>query len=422
MSNNESFTARVPGLLRLKASFVRKIAGSATIWLLLWLAAIDLAAGAMKPLRYVEIPGVLFADQDPLDNVVSELDSPSNRFNVLLLGSSLLHAATGADLLEEPIEGQAKYSWRRYTKALTFDRLLKEHLGIPARSFSIGMPAAMVLDDLLFLNRALEVGKKPKLLILCLGPRDFIDNRCSSSNGTDTYFLRRKPLWLQMSLKLSPAENIGRIADALSYFWRRRSEFLCVVDNTSHALFHGILSQGSSGAQSTPASSFHLPKLHFWPVSRDRRQLQGVCTGSGQETKASQTMKENTIADYRFRYLPVNYKRLDIEMKALETILKESSRAGIIPVVVNMPRGKENEEILPENFRDTFVRRLALICKNNCTRFVDFQAGNDFGADDFKDTVHLTPGGGAKFFALLTDRLAADPGLRAELRRSFIGP
>jgi hypothetical protein len=411
------------GFLRIRAPVVRKICGSATIWLLLWLAAIDLAAGAMKPLRYVEMPTILFADQDPLDGMVADLDSPSNQFNVLLLGSSLLHAATGADLLEKPIKGQARYSWSSYTKALTFDRLLRERLGIPACSFSIGVAGGMVQDDLLFLNRALEAGKKPGLLILFLAPRDFIDNRCSSPSRVEAYFLRKKPLWLQVSLKQPLAENLGRIADALSYFWRSRSEYLYVLDNTTRALFDRALNYRVPGAQHAPLPSFRPLKLRFWQESPDRRQPAAeACATSGQSKNESKTEKENAIADYRFRYLPVNYKRLDIEMKGLETILKESTRAGIITVVVNMPRGKENEGILPATFTSMFARRLALTCRNSGTPFVDFQDGSDFTADDFKDTVHLTPSGGAKLFELLSDRLAASSELRARLSERFPGP
>jgi hypothetical protein len=358
--------------------------------MIVWFAVINTAAERIKPLRHVTIPNLILSEQDPLGDKYAALVSPNESFNVLVLGSSLVMATAGADIADGLVANVPSFDAGYYTRALALDRDLKTNLQVETRSFNMGITACMLEEDLALLQQALRAGKRPRVVLLMVAPRDFIDKMHKRGTHVEQYIASLRPWWQQVSLRNSVPENIQALPDFLSYVYKNRGQYLQVLDIEVCNFFH------------RPATLYDAVK----GINYTSETKLPTATNKATNSHQHQPKREGPQTMYPARYLPIDYRRFSIETVALDKILQTCNQNNIIPIVVNMPRTRANEALLPESFRALYRSKLQESCSSNTATLFDYGQDAQFTDDDFTDTVHLTPAGASKLFKVFAGDLA----------------
>ncbi|HEY9793575.1 MAG TPA: hypothetical protein V6D22_24465 [Candidatus Obscuribacterales bacterium] len=392
-----------------RRGITRRIFASGAIWLVFWLALFDVSLGLMKPLRHVDVQNYIFEDQDPMDDKARELLSPFSHYNVLLIGSSLLAATAGVDFTEEK-QVKTSTEWNFYTKAHALDHRLSSNLHVNSESFNMGIAACMIQEDKLILQKALESGHQPAVLMLFLAPRDFIDNSHKADAHVVKYFAQRQPFWTKLSWRASTQENFDRVITGLSSLYRSRGHYMKVIELAACNAMHRAPNLFYAQQGEKYWREFSPPQI-IAPLSVFKHNRPKVLPREDAAKKMSKY--------YEVAYWPINHKRYQEEMTALAQLLELAKQNHILPLVVNMPRGLANESMLPEEFRSQYMADLARTCANDQVKYVNFEGSQAFDATDFSDGVHLSPTGGAKFLDLLTSQLAEDKGFDKQLHTAL---
>jgi hypothetical protein len=378
------------------------LAASATIWLLFWLLLIDAGVGWIKPLKFVQLPAIVFEDQDPLEVKVPRMESADSPYNVLLLGSSLTAAIATADRIHEANIG-AIPGWKLHTDANALDTLMRDRLHVPIQTINMGIDACMIAEDKLLLQKALAAGKHPKMLLLLVAPRDFVSNSHSPLKHVYKYFENRVPLWNRLSFIKSPIASCELVAQN-SNVYRNRGHFKQVLELGTCGLLHRA-----------PNLFFAQKGDSYWINFSGPKLLLGCSPKGNTFNKQEATEKLNDY--YRREYIPLNYKRFEKEMSALDETLKLAASNNIVAFVVNMPRGQMNEDLLPASFKQQYQERLASESQLNSAHYFNFEQDPRFTAEDFIDGVHLTSQGAMKFLNLLVQSIEGNDSARKRIKQ-----
>ena len=116
--------------------------------------------------------------------------------------------------------------------------------------------------------------------------------------------------------------------------------------------------------------------------------------------------------DYKQRYTPANYKRMNAEMHELKNLIATCKQKGIRLVIVNMPVSAGHKTLSPPGLREKYLAALRSVAPA-ADLFLDYE--NDQLPDSyFFDTVHLNGTGSVKFVddlsrRLQTSRILVDP-------------
>jgi hypothetical protein len=395
-----------------RTSLWQTITGSVAIWLIAWLVAADFCAAWLKPLRYVDTPSVILEDQDPLDDKVQALSSQHTHFNILMLGSSLLAATSSADFVRDSSK-DCHISLNFYTRSRTLDGLLNGLIHIPAKSFNMGIAACMVDEDRLLLEKALREGKKPKMLLLLLAPRDFLDN---THGHVFKYLQSKRPFWEKLNCDGTPQQIFERAALSISIIYARRGQYMQVLEQMVCGWLHRAPNLFYASRGPGYWEDFSAPKFTLRHAARtDISASQTI----GFTASAKSLALKKMLSYYRNAYLPLNHDRMTHELQSLNKLLDEATQNKILTVVVNMPRGSLNEALLPADFACTYKDMLRRTCQAHAVKFTDFQDNPEFSDEDYTDGVHLSPKGSAKFYTLLSTQLAANPQFCSQARLAF---
>lgn len=320
--------------------------------------------------------------------------------DVVVMGSSLINSAAWA--------ADALTLWR------PIDCALHHHIVTMQRAFAnLGVKDVNVVNcsiggamasDYYVMCRALMSGeRKPKVLVLGIAPRDFIDNKLDSPSVTEPFMFFSRYVGMDTVLGRAygtPWERaMGEVENRTMRLPLRRL----------HSLVVGYMkekqeSTPSAGGGNQLLSAISNGKLNVKP---------GDLIVPFNPTD---TWYDNSI-EYIKRYQNPHSLYYNTEMLFFEETLKELAKRDIKVLVVEMPTLPINRKLLPDSFWKNHISQVADICMRNGTDFLDLSHSNDFTKRDFVDTVHLNWHGGQKVFAALANQIQLRPALAAALSK-----
>lgn len=368
-----------------------RLAKSTLLWLVLLLLVAELAGKTLVPLAGVahdhQRPEQL--TQQALSYKADGLRALKRAPDVLVLGSSLPMAAfrycdnqwqkqTDAD--NDAVKHHLSV-FQAYSRGVYLERLLSLKAHQPVTVFNFTSAACMPSDASLILSKAIEFKKKPKLVIIAFGPRDFMDNLVPEIGRTPAFNALAD--WTCLSGNVPSSLSLDTIRELVlescSDCYRNRGAWsLLLSELTTHFVRPVKLASSSS---SLPANN---------PLAtKDKEETKHVCLSQHQ-------YEAWHIEDYRKRYNPANYLRYEQEMERLAYLLDSCKQKRITAVVVNMPITTINRELIPGRLLQQYERDLAVYSRKHDALYVDLSQDPTFTADDFLDTVHVNPQGGKK--------------------------
>lgn len=362
---------------------------STSFWLVLSTAMLALISSYI--LGFTPIGFEISNQSDRLD-VLDKIDEfpKDNKATILMLGSSLgIFPAALADFVTfgEPKPGADKFL--HYSSYRYLDQLLNSQTDYQAATLNLSNQGGMTSEDLLLLKGAYKAGIKPKLVILLTGPRDFLDHQTNKIGES----------------KLAKALLV-RTSDSFWNFTETPTANLETLTSRFCPLFverDAITKFLTARLKQTIASLSRKPY-------REKPPSTGGSLESIKDEPGSPEMMEFYTANYKIRYLPIDWKRWQQESEALKQLIEFCHSENTPLLLVAMPLSKVNRDLLPEEFLNKHTIMLANQVKaaqnkNAKVVFLDLLDSEQFTINDYMDTVHLRSCGGIKLARRISEEI-----------------
>jgi hypothetical protein len=309
--------------------------------------------------------------------------------DVVLFGSSQMGSAMVASDAKHLYEVVDALTHRR---ASTFEDLLSERLYHPVRVFSLASPGAMCSDAYMASSALFKDGKKPKLVVIGISPRDFIDNTMPYPAATEPYkfysqFVSPGDLtkyaydgafaWLQFGVESLPCKKLGAYIQANLSSTNEPSG----TKNKPNTALAAIM----GGGEAVPGK-WLVPAV-IPPMWSDN-------------TKEYQARFRNPA--------PPVYRS---ELAFFDRFLHKMQDENIAVLVVGMPSLPMNRALLPTTFWHDFRDKIAAATNKYDARWLDLTDSDEFSKSDFLDTVHLNAYGGEKLFSRIARAISDETNL-----------
>lgn len=390
-------------------AIVRRVFSSTAVWLLVMLCSanfmIAAAIAAFDPLEWLDEMELISLDNLGITKVPDILQSNTNA-PVVILGSSLmlfpayrLDDELGlANANKRPSREEHIYKLLSYSRAGYFEQLLRNHTQEAVTVTNAAVAGSLVSDQYLIAKQYLSSGKRPKLFLITIAPRDFLDNERKEIDRTATKSI--------LSNFILPNEYIGLLfTDPMLALSKSGALVHTALNGCSgwykyRADLQQLVSGITARATGHPVSLIHVAEHQnknaadaaFWPPKRSTPAVK----------------RPNTLADlsaYRNMYLPVNKELFQQQRTYFGKLLGLLHSENVPTIVVDMPLTKENLAILP----DYVLNKYRTFVESTCHAYGAelWRPELDLGLNDFSDSAHLNSEGGKKFFSALDSHIAS---------------
>lgn len=339
--------------------------------------------------------------------------------DVVLLGSSQMGSAIFSAEAEHRGTVVDTTDQREVTRLTS--ELSERGLGNPT-VFNFSMGGAMVSDHFLLASALFRRPDKPRLAIIGVNPRDFMDNSLSAANCTDSFHF------------LTPYVKLGKLAaasfdDWFGLFDYKLKQYLPLKQTLT-------LLNGDKPPSLGNVATFTNPEGKGKRETGNRNAgdsaagaalaLQAI-SGSAGDVKHGEWALPATppylymdnSKEYIKRYKSTRARCYEGQKAYFLELLSLLHKEGIKTVVIGMPSQKCNRDLLPASFWISFRQFLRDSSFENKATYVDLFDDPRFLADkDYLDTVHLNRWGGGKLVDVMADTVASKADLASALQKS----
>lgn len=321
--------------------------------------------------------------------------------DVVLFGSSQMGSAIAcadAQLSQNLVDTAThKELWSLETE------LTRRLGGKTVKVFNAAIPGCMISDvDLMSKVLFRDTGMKPKVVVVGIAPRDFLDNTLPSPSGTEP--------------------------------WHFFSQFVPVYEWPSQAFPDFFANLDWQINQHTMRELAPLAQAVLGTTNIDEQQaIEGkkndtplaAVLGTLGEVKAGQWLvpanippmwKDNT-AEYKNRFRDSRHPIYKTEYKFFKAFLARMKQEGVQVIAVGMPSLPINRALLPDKFWAKFQSDMATACAENNAVYLPLYSDAEFEMADYLDTVHLDATGGQKLFARIASVMVGDEGIKVALEK-----
>jgi hypothetical protein len=285
------------------------------------------------------------------------------------------------------------------------------------RVFNLSLGGAMVSDHYLIAKALFHGEQKPKVVVLGVNPRDFIDNSLPSASATDTFYF------------LSPYVNLGKLAEVSfdgPFGWLDYQ----IKQNLPLKQALSIM-KGNEPPNMANIATFTNPEGRGLGTKDSDNKTLGTKVLAAVSGSAGDVRKgvwlippgpprlfiDNT-REYVNRYKTTKPACLKGQKAYFEALMSYLHDEHIQTLVVGMPSLDCNRALLPDSFWQEFRGYLSSTATANGATFVDLFADKRFTKDCFLDTVHLNRWGGRQFVSIVSQELTQ----KQELAKALQAP
>lgn len=385
----------------MKTSIFSTTLNSNFFWLFFALLLTEGLVSYFHPLKFVHVEGTVLKDHDFVGCKVNQLLKNSKDTNAIVLGDS-----TGDGICVYPDMVKlnlplTSYSWYYYCDAKYASSILKQKLNLPISIKNLSYSGSLMSDQTLLCNKLIEFGAKPKLAIITLVPRPFLDTTVDPKlSPVKNYFDNRFK-------NLSDTKNFKELFEnffiANSSIYRTRSDYATVLFSLS-------------------CNTLNRP-LNSYQKAAGITQKNKVCI-SGSEEKidpsicSAKELINRDISHYKNAY-KFDPRVFDYQYQQFEDMLGLLNKNKIQIVLVKLPLSKANLDLLPEEYKACFDQKLEHSAAYNQAKLIDLQKDSRFDADDFVDSVHLNAAGSLKLWDILSESIQQDTFFLKRFKLSF---
>lgn len=345
----------------------------------------------------------------------NEYTSQTNNPDVVLMGSSLIMIPI--TLVEADHSNKQIDSVKHYRSTCLEDGLQNTQNQSRKTSvtvFNFALPGSMVSDQYMVASSLFKDKQKPKLLVLGLTLRDFIDSGVECAASTPTY------QFFKHYFEGQAQEDLSKVAIQTSQLWQGVTEkaqdwmdrnlYLSGKRLSAQYLNNAFWQKEISGV--TGGVEKLDDNLVIAPSKDMMDSLFGDAVEPGQflfTPYATAPYQDNT-REYKRRFKDYDPAKLAIQEKFLTKLLAHCKEQNIEVMVVNMPLTPQNMALMPDGAYDKYFSSTKKLVQSSGGRFVDLNNGS-FGIENFKDTAHMNSAGGKKLVESITASIKGDRAL-----------
>ena len=344
-----------------------------------------------KDLAAMELPAwvIKYAEKVP-----DYLRSPDHK-PLLFLGSSLVLAP--AARLHQPT---------------IYQSAIKKLTGSAPDSKILAVPAAVTSDQLFILRELIAAGKAPKLIVLTVAPRDFIDNEIGDKIDQTptarvlTFNSHNKDFWphaLSMAAFAACLKAHSTYDDLVRrHFQRWISDMVCA--RTGHPKNLWDATHKIDLTEALPTTD----QATSWQADQMRQRVASADVFNAAVLKRD-------LQSYASRYQPHNQPRFDKQVSALDDLLATARAAKIDVLLVEMPVTPDNLALLTAAQKANLQLAIKHLATKYDVDFIDYNAPNKalFALSDFNDSVHLNKAGSQHFLPIFARDIAESRAYKA---------
>ncbi len=249
--------------------------------------------------------------------------------------------------------------------------------------------------------------RKPKVLVLGIAPRDFIDNKIHNLGDTEPFMFYQRYVNFDDDVARAYTNPISKLMGEIE--WRIGRLPL----RRFHSAVAGLFAEPESIEKTRKESENQLRSALSSRVSR-------VFPG---DIVVPATLVEgcfDNTREYSSRYKNPHPKHFKNQLFFFEETLKRMKAQNIQVFVVDMPTMVQNRSMLPIPFWTNYTKQMKNVCDRQNAQYLFLSASPDFNVKDFVDTVHLNFRGGAKLLNIIADEIARRPQLSSALQNSMV--
>ncbi|HEY9786245.1 MAG TPA: hypothetical protein V6D17_12630 [Candidatus Obscuribacterales bacterium] len=320
--------------------------------------------------------------------------------DVVLFGSSQMNSVawtTDANKLRRDLDCVL------HRRVATLEEALNNRLGVRDVSvFNCALSGAMISDHYAIANALFSRELAPKICIVGVSPRDFIDNMLPSVNSTDAF---------RFFSRYCHGEALFELAFE-NPFERLLSRLEGSVDGLA---MRGLHRYFESYVHSLPQHATTVAPLTVMaPIMGEEKER--MQPGLFKIPADFPDIYHDNTPEYMRRYRNPNPPILAKQIRFFHAFLQSMQAKDIRVLVVGMPLRPQNRDLLPSLFWTNYRAMLASACNQYGAKYVDLSDSSDFTQKDFVDTVHVKTSGGYKLVRKFTDAVESTAALAQSLR------
>jgi hypothetical protein len=329
--------------------------------------------------------------------------------DVVLIGSSLMMIPVSfldADYLNKELDAVHHY------RSIYFEHsLAKAGAAGDLTSFNFALPGGMVSDDYMIVRALMHAEKRPKLIVIGLTLRDFIESHvpCAASTTTFRYFRH--------------FFNIDDIADlAMPEFWQRfdywQGKFVYMLgQRLDMQVLFGDEMKRIALKVFGPANGIaplETPVL----TANVAHNLKTEAEEGDYPLKPGQVWPyEDNSAEYKKRFSHPSNKLFAAEASFLDKTLSLTNEDGTRVLIVNMPLTAANMALMPPGYYQKYMDTLHATCARYQCSTLDLNDDKTFALSDFRDTAHMNSAGGKKLLDAIVSKVVVDTRMPLAFRK-----
>lgn len=269
-----------------------------------------------------------------------------------------------------------------YDKSLYFQKLLNE-AGFNSSIKNLSISSSLMSDQSALFETLMESGKRPKMIVCGLAPRDFLDATVRQS--------------------ITPTRLLLTEYHA----------------NKNHNFAFDFSIDGLDSVKTRIAH--HIEKS----LGRFRTMTTSWVNAIANRPETDQLVRMSTaprpnglkdLATYKRIYGLSSKEVLDTQAKHMRKLLLCAKQHGVKVVLINMPLTVENTSLLDAELYNSYVSTIRDAATENNMVFLDIGSNSTFDTKtDFEDSCHMSTQGGKKLFKTVVNAISQEPSLSETL-------
>ncbi len=328
--------------------------------------------------------------------------------DVVFLGSSLfLHPFA---MLDAKHTKKAVDHTNHHRTEYAQDRIAKE-MGLEKPvCATFAMPGSLISDDWIIFETLMKGKQKPKVVVLGISARDFIDNKVRCPGTTPTFKYLSRLIDVEPLLDLAMPEWRDRtdfIAGRVAYLWGSKPSVQAALADQAKSVMAPYMGTIYNGR---PFSKEEKEKLVTLNIDAQLEPGWSVITPDYEPP-----FEDNT-KDFGERYKTRHESLLNIEKEFFKRLIKSTKEANVQLVVLNMPMASLNTKMMPPGFYDEYRDFVKTTTKENGVLYRDFYGDQNYSSSVFYDIVHMNYEGGRRLINEVVEMLSKDRACSIALR------
>jgi hypothetical protein len=323
--------------------------------------------------------------------------------DVVLLGSSLVMIPISfrdADYLNKNLDAVS------HDHSVYMQDMLKERAGLAdLQCFNFALPGGMISDDYMIFRALIHnqerTTHKPKLLVIGITLRDFLESHVSSASSTNTFHYFRH---------FFDIDDIASIA--MPEFWQRfdywQGKFLYMVGkrlDMQVAFDDGVKKAVAGVFGRAPEKELDAPVLTANVAHNLKTEAE---PGDYPLVPREKFLYEDNSAEYKKRFSHPSAKLFKTQSEFLSKLLTQAKADNIKVLLVNMPLTAANMSLMPVGYYDRYLQTVRTATEQYGCAYLNLNDGQTFTSADFRDTAHMNSDGGKKLIDAMVAHIKDD--------------